>query len=73
MAQQKNRKNLPSRHALLTTTEAPLTVHIPKQVADVSIQTVSVEEDDVISIQADAVEEMPFVRFTIRLRKFPLS
>ena len=54
----KNRKKLPSRqHALLTTTEAPLPVHIPKEVADVSIQTVAVEEDDVISIQADAVEE----------------
>ncbi|CAH3180079.1 unnamed protein product [Porites evermanni] len=54
----KNRKKLPSRqHAPLTTTEAPLPVPIPKEVADVSIQTVSVEEDDVISIQADAVEE----------------
>ena len=57
----KNRKKLPSRqHTLLTTTEAPpeapLPVHIPKEVADVSIQTVAVE-DDVISIQADAVEE----------------
>ena len=52
----KNRKKLPRRkHALLTTTEAPLPVHIPKEVADVSIQTVSVQEDDVISIQADAV------------------
>ena len=48
----KNRKKLPSRqHALLTTTEAPLPVRIPKEVADVSIQTVAVE-DDVISIQA---------------------
>ena len=55
----KNRKKLPSRqHALLTTTEAPLPVHIPKEVADVSIQTVAVE-DDVDSIQADAVEENP--------------
>ena len=54
----KNRKKLPNRkHALLTTTEAPLPVHIPKEVADVSIQTVAVEDDDVISIQADAVEE----------------
>lgn len=55
MAQQKkNRKKLPSRqHALLTTTEA---VHIPKEVADVSTQKVAVE-DDVISIQADAVDE----------------
>ena len=59
MAQQKkNRKKLPSRqHALLTTTQAPLPVHIPKEVADVFIQKVSVEEDDVVSIQADAVEE----------------
>ena len=31
----KNRKKLPStQHALLTTTEAPLPVHIPKEVAD---------------------------------------
>ena len=52
----KNRKKLPSRqHALLTTTDAPLPVHIAKEVADVSIQTVAVE--DVISIQADTVEE----------------
>ena len=52
----KNRKKLPSRqHALLTTTEAPLPVHVPKEVADVSIQTVAAE--DAISIQADAVEE----------------
>ena len=54
----KNRKKLPSRqHALLTTTEVPLPLHIPKEVADVSIQTVAVEEDDVVSIQADTVEE----------------
>ena len=54
---QKNRKNLPSRqHALLTTTEVPLPEHIPKEVVDVSIQTVAFE-DDVVSMQADAVEE----------------
>ena len=53
---EKNRKKLPSRqHVLLTTTEALLPVHIPEEVADVSIQTVAVEDD--ISIQADAVEE----------------
>lgn len=54
---QKHRKNLPSRqHALLTTTEVPLPEHIPKEVVDVSIQTVAFE-DDVVSMQADAVEE----------------
>ena len=54
---QKNRKKLPSRqHALLTTTEVPLPEHIPKEVVDVSIQTVAFE-DDVVSMQADAVEE----------------
>jgi len=54
---QKNRKKLPSRqHALLTTTEVPLPEHIPKEVVDVSIQAVAFE-DDVVSMQADAVEE----------------
>ena len=52
ISKKKNRKELPSRqHDLITTTEAPHPVHIPKEVADVSIQTVAVE-DDVISIQA---------------------
>ena len=74
LSKKKKKKNLPSRqYALLTTTEAPLPVHIPKQVADVSIQTVSVEEDDVISIQQTLSKKMPFMRFTIRLRKFKLS
>lgn len=54
---QKNRKKLPSRqHALLTTTEVPLPQHIPKEVVDVSFQTVAFG-DDVVSMQADAVEE----------------
>lgn len=62
MAQQKKQKEAPKQttcpsHYHRSFPEAPLPVHIPKEVADVSIQTVAVEEDDVISIQADAVEE----------------
>ena len=61
MAQQKKQKEAPKQttcpsHYHRSFQEAPLPAHIPKEVADVSIQTVATE-DDVISIQADAVEE----------------
>ena len=66
----KNRKKLPNRkHALLTTTEAPLPVHIPKEVADVSIQTVAdaVEENALYEVQHQVEEVSTLLDISIGL------
>ena len=48
----KNRKKLPSRQSPLhTATEAPLPVNNPKEVADASVQTDVVEENDIQEIE----------------------
>ena len=74
MAQQKKQKEAPKQttcpsHCHRSSPEAPLPVHIPKEVADVSIQTVAdaVEENALYEVQHQVEEVSTLLDISIGL------